>query len=501
MLNDDAIGRVLDRIYEYGTWKIFSEICVQAFRSFGVDCSVVHHDTTSVSVWGEYESSGKEPLHITHGFSKDKRPDLKQFVLSLLCVEGNLPCHGGALSGNAPDKKINGNVLNELPRIMANHGQKDFIYVADSALATEENLSLMRDDIRFITRLPANFGACGQLIREAVSSGAWIDAGQLSHRTVKGKEICAHYRLHETRVELCGRTYRAIVVHSDAHDRRRQKRIDRAIEKDALAVKERAWNLSCKEFFCLADAQATAKAFKGGDFHEVSCSVAIRPTYGKGRPSKNRVRPIKDIRFRIAAKVEENKEAVEKLREEAGCFVLLTSVPTEEKKGVDILRLYKEQDGIERNFAFLKDPLVVNDVFLKTPRRIEAMGPRPGPLPFALAPHGADDETEGEGRAYRAQGLEQWRDAQANLFHDGVQVLAGLRRREGRQTIPLYAAGQGAACLSEGSGCSPLHFHGDCSGKQGRSFQGAVMRRETKIGLLEHGRVRNIGCIHQQPRN
>ena len=30
------------------------------------------------------------------------------------------------------------------------------------------------------------------------------------------------------------------------------------------------------------------------------------------------------------------------------------------------LRIYKEQDGIERNFAFLKDPLVANDVFLKT---------------------------------------------------------------------------------------------------------------------------------------
>ena len=108
MLNDDAIGRALDRIYEYGTWKIFSEVCVQAFRSFGVDCSVVHHDTTSVSVWGEYESSANDPLHITHGFSKDKRPDLKQFMLSLLCVEGNLPCHGGVLSGNAPDKKTNG---------------------------------------------------------------------------------------------------------------------------------------------------------------------------------------------------------------------------------------------------------------------------------------------------------------------------------------------------------------------------------------------------------
>jgi transposase len=38
------------------------------------------------------------------------------------------------------------------------------------------------------------------------------------------------------------------------------------------------------------------------------------------------------------------------------------------------LRTYKEQDGIERNFGFLKDPLVANDIFLKKPRRIEAMG-------------------------------------------------------------------------------------------------------------------------------
>ena len=315
MLNDEAIGRVLDRIYEHGTWKIFSEVCVQAFQSFGVDCSVVHHDTTSVSVWGEYEPAANDPLHITHGFSKDKRPDLKQFVLSLLCVEGNLPCHGGVLSGNAPDKKTNGKILTELPRIMASHGERDFIYVADSALATEENLSLMGENIRFITRLPANFGACGLLISKAVASGSWVDVGQLSHRTVRGREVCAGYRLHETRVDLCGRTYRALVVHSDAHDRRRQKRIDRLVKKDALAVKERALNLSRKEFFCLPDAQAAAEALKGGDVYDVSCSVAIRPMYGKGRPSKSRVRPVKDIRFRIVTRVTEKSEAIEKLRE------------------------------------------------------------------------------------------------------------------------------------------------------------------------------------------
>jgi transposase len=63
------------------------------------------------------------------------------------------------------------------------------------------------------------------------------------------------------------------------------------------------------------------------------------------------------MRHRVLATVSENQVAVEKLREKAGCLVLLTNVPVEEKKGLEILRIYKEQDGIERNFGFLKDPL------------------------------------------------------------------------------------------------------------------------------------------------
>jgi transposase len=35
---------------------------------------------------------------------------------------------------------------------------------------------------------------------------------------------------------------------------------------------------------------------------------------------------------------------------------------------------YKGQYGIESDFAFLKDPLIVNDLFLKTPSRIDALG-------------------------------------------------------------------------------------------------------------------------------
>ena len=68
-LNDDALCRVLDRIYEYGTWKMFSEVCLRAFEAFGLDGSVVHEDTTSVSVWGEYAPRHDDPILITYGFS------------------------------------------------------------------------------------------------------------------------------------------------------------------------------------------------------------------------------------------------------------------------------------------------------------------------------------------------------------------------------------------------------------------------------------------------
>jgi len=56
---------------------------------------------------------------------------------------------------------------------------------------------------------------------------------------------------------------------------------------------------------------------------------------------------------------------------------LITNVPAAGEVSLDsagVLRTYKGQYSIESDFAFLKDPLVVNDLFLKTPSRIDALG-------------------------------------------------------------------------------------------------------------------------------
>ena len=105
--SDTNVGRVLDRLFEYGTQKILTEISLNAVKTFELDLEYIHQDTTSVNVWGDYRrSDNEETIHITHGHSKDHRPDLKQFMFSLLSVEKNIPIFGKTEDGNASDKKI-----------------------------------------------------------------------------------------------------------------------------------------------------------------------------------------------------------------------------------------------------------------------------------------------------------------------------------------------------------------------------------------------------------
>ena len=60
VFNDDNVGPVMDRIYESGTIKIFSEIALKAMKTFSIESPYVHFDTTSITVYGDYELCANE---------------------------------------------------------------------------------------------------------------------------------------------------------------------------------------------------------------------------------------------------------------------------------------------------------------------------------------------------------------------------------------------------------------------------------------------------------
>ena len=72
--------------------------------------------------------------------------------------------------------------MSTIATFLATHGVAPgaYIYGADAALVTEDNLAALGDTL-FITRLPATYNACGRLIAEAVAHHTWEDVGILAH--------------------------------------------------------------------------------------------------------------------------------------------------------------------------------------------------------------------------------------------------------------------------------------------------------------------------------
>lgn len=377
---DYNLGRSMDKIFETGTQKIFSQLAQNALTVFEVDPRRLHFDTTSVSVFGDYDLIDP-PFDITYGYSKDKRPDLKQFLVSMLCVDRNIPILGTTTDGNASDKTLNNELLTNISSYMAEHGLQPgaYVYVADAAFVTEDNLNKADGQTFFLTRLPATYNECGRVIRDAVQSDQWIDIGPLAEEHDRPKRPVAHYRAYDGTVELYGKTLRAIVVHSSAHDKRRHKRIDRLLQQDRKRLEADCKQATATAYFCRADAQVAGEKLirkSGAGYHRLQVDVEKVPKYGRGRPAAGKPRPVLRYEYRLTATITEAPEKVSPLRDEAGCFVLLTNLldQQEDWSASELLSLYKSQIGIEKNFSFLKDPAIVNSIFLKKAERIEVLG-------------------------------------------------------------------------------------------------------------------------------
>jgi transposase len=378
---DTNLGRAMDKIFEVGTLKIFSQLAQNALVEFDVDPRRLNFDTTSISVYGDYDLANP-PFQITYGHSKDKRPDLKQFLISMLCVDRNIPILGATKDGNASDKALNNELLTNISKYMARHGLSPgaYVYVSDSAFVTESNLEKANsNDTWFLTRLPATYNECSRVISEAVEADEWIDIGPLAGEPSRPKRPTARYKAYEGSVELYGKTYRAIVVHSSAHDKRRHKRIDRLLKKDYKQLEQVCRKATATAFFCRADAEAACEKLvhtANTSYHRIITKIQKVPKFGRGRPAKGKPRTALRYEYVLTATIIEAPEKVEPLRAQAGCFVLLSNLVDQQDDwpAYELLALYKSQIGIEKNFSFLKDPVIVNSIFLKKAERIEVLG-------------------------------------------------------------------------------------------------------------------------------
>ena len=105
-INDDRVARSLDALVSPRARSLFFRLALHIIKQFELDTRRIHHDTTTVTFHGRYESSIHEP-RIIRGINKDHRPDLKQLVFGLnVTADGAVPLSHEVYSGNRTDDTV-----------------------------------------------------------------------------------------------------------------------------------------------------------------------------------------------------------------------------------------------------------------------------------------------------------------------------------------------------------------------------------------------------------
>jgi transposase len=362
LFNRFKLGRTLDEVYGYGCDLLFSELALAICKQEGIDPRFNHLDTTSFSLSGEYvPERDEQAITITHGYSKDHRPDLKQAVLELIVSQdGGVPFVSKSWDGNASDTQI---FQERAAALMATFqcSPTPRYLVADSKLYNEDNAANLKE-LGFITRIPNTLKLVSHVITQALRGDTW----QYLH------DITRYHR-----IELChyGMAQRWLVVSSQAALERAEASVNKAQQREAEACDKQLFHLQAKRFETPEAAHtALAALAKSWRYHQVATSRLIEHNHyaRKGRPTPTT--PITATAWQIQAQARPDQERIAYRKQHDACFVVGTNIEPSQLSDPEVIQAYKAQAQAEGGFRFLKDPLFfVSSLFVKKPRRIQGL--------------------------------------------------------------------------------------------------------------------------------
>ena len=161
------------RFSQYRLDSRISELALAVCGQEGIDRRFNHLDTTSFSLSGDYvPESDEQAIPITHGYSKDHRPDLQQAVLALMVSQdGGVPLVSKSWDGNASDTKIFQERAEALMATFTRSPTPRYL-VADSKLYHEDNAANL-NQLGFITRIPNTLKLVSQVVTQVLRWDTW----------------------------------------------------------------------------------------------------------------------------------------------------------------------------------------------------------------------------------------------------------------------------------------------------------------------------------------
>jgi transposase len=383
LLNDDRVGRALDRLFDADRSALLTELVLKSVREFEVALDQLHNDSTTLTLTGTYRTAdgrqvrGKPTVEVTYGHNKDHRPDLQQLLMVLtISRDGAVPVHYNALAGNTSDSTTHIGTWETLRKLS---GRADFLYVADSKLCSKASLAhIDKHGGRFITILPRNRRE-DRWFRNFVQTmnPPWEEAIRRPHpRRRSGPQDVwkvVEAALPSKEGYRIVWVWNSLMAAEDAESR--QERIEKAylrIEQLQTKLQGKRCRLRLRERVEESAEKILAEC-GAGRWLVAEITERKEPVYRqekRGRPGdKTKYLRRERLRFSVAARVKE--EVIIADERSDGMFPLITNCRDLLCK--EILAAYKFQPSLEKRHEQLKTVQVLAPVWLKNVSRIEAL--------------------------------------------------------------------------------------------------------------------------------
>jgi transposase len=382
LLNDDRLGRALDRLFDADRASMVTELVVGAIDRFGIDCSQLHNDSTTVTFSGEYRFAtgqprgGKPTAAIVHGHNKDYRPDLKQLLWILtISADGAVPIAFRVADGNTEDSPTH---IPTWDTLVAITGDPTFLYVADCKLASRAAMDhIAGRGGRFLTVLPKGRKEEGYF-REWLQTHTPVWSEALRRRGARHGDPDEVWRSAPSPIPSA-EGYRIVWIWSSskaqADAQWRQDRIEAGCAAlESVHARVTGPRTRFHERVAVEDAAnralAAAKADRwvGFEVTETLEETFTKTTRGE-RTNYATYRRSTRKKFGVIPRVDAAAVAYDAKSD--GCFPLITNDTT--TSAADLLAAHKYQPNLEKRHAQLKGTQLVAPVFLKSPARIEAL--------------------------------------------------------------------------------------------------------------------------------
>lgn len=357
LLNDDRLGRALDALAGRLD-EVASAVALAAIGAFGADAARLHWDFTSVAFCGAYADQDDDAPRVGFGHSSDRQDHRRQLKVAHATTAAGVPLFGRVTDGARHEGAETGTLLETLRGLAA---PKRLLLVADSALVTKPNLAAAdAAGIRFVSRLPRSFDYEPDAL--AVPDDAWRKLTYCSERSRRlPRASRPTFRGAEATIEMTGpdkvaRTFRVLYVYGS--------------EEAGAARASRAKILARAEDDLARIARGLA-ARPRQDPEAVERRVA--KAVAKGRAGDWLRTEIRNHDGSLSLRWWRDSDALAEAERRDGLYALVTNMSTPQCSPDRLLALYKDQALSERAHHFLKGPLAVRPVFLKSNRRAAAL--------------------------------------------------------------------------------------------------------------------------------